>query len=134
MSLINVRAAMEKQLDTITPPIDTVPENTDYTPVQGTPYQETFVLAAEPDNPEFGPMFREQGIFQITLNYPLQEGSGAAASRADLIRAAFKRGSSFVQGGDTIVIERTPAVGPGMPGDTFYQLPVRIRWYVNTNS
>lgn len=134
MSLVNVRAALEKRLATITPPIDTVPENTDYTPVTGTPHQRVYLLAAEPDNTEFGSMFQEHGIFQVTLAYPLQNGAGEATARAELIRAAFRRGTSLTQAGDVIVIEKTPEIGPGLPGDAFYELPVRVRWYVNVTS
>jgi hypothetical protein len=32
------------------------------------------------------------GVFQIDLNYPINSGAGGAQSKADAIRAHFKRG------------------------------------------
>jgi hypothetical protein len=132
MSIVSVRAALETRLSTIAPPIATVKENESYTPSMGTPFQKVYLLPASPENPVFGPKFyREQGLLQVTLCYPLQEGPGAAAARGELIRAAFVRGLSLVSGGVTVTITSTPEIGASQTDGGWYALPVKIRWHSN---
>jgi len=134
MSLDAVKAALEGQLETILPVIDTVHENEDYTPTVGTPYQEVYVLPAEPDNNVLSGNYQERGIFQVTLKYPPGAGAAAAIARAILIRDAFPRGLSLVKSGITTTIERTPEIAPGGNTEDRYLLPVRIRFYANVSS
>lgn len=127
-SLLAVRAALETQLGTITPPISTVYENTPFTPAAGTPYQAAYLLAAKPDNIEIGPGYTEQGIFQVSLFYPSDLGSGPALTRAEQIRAAFPFRSSFVAAGVTVNITSTPEIAPGRNDGDRYFVPVKVRW------
>ena len=134
MSLGSVRAALETALNAIAPALSTEWENIPFTPVSGTPYQKMFLLPATPDNSTMGDgYYREQGIFQITLMYPLQTGAKAAADRAELIRTAFKRGNSFTSGSVTVRIEKTPEVGQGRVDGDRWALPVKIRWFAGIN-
>jgi len=134
MSLDAVRAALEGQLATILPPIDTVHENQDYERTVGKPYQEVYLLPAEPDNNVLSGNYQERGLFQVTLQYPPGEGTDDALERAKLIRAAFPRGLSLVKSGITTTIERTPEIAPGANTEDRYLLPVRVRFYANVPS
>lgn len=130
MSLIYVRAALETKLNGITPALATVWENTPYTPVSGTAYQNVWLLPAQPGNPTMGDGFyREQGILQINLMYPLQAGTATAAARAELIRTAFKRGTSMTSGGITVKIDSTPEISQGRVDGDRWSVPVKIRWW-----
>ncbi|MFZ2407006.1 MAG: phage tail terminator-like protein [Methylobacter sp.] len=130
MSIISVRAALETALNAMTPSLSTCWENTPHTAVAGTPYQQVYLLVAEPENPTMGDGFyREQGILQITLMYPLQTGSATAAARAELIRTTFKRGTSFTSGAVTVRINRTPEISPGRVDGDRFAVPVKIRWF-----
>lgn len=127
-ALPSIRAALETQLATITPPIDTAYENTPYVPTTGTPYQQVTLLPAQPQNLEIGPGFFEQGIFQINLFYPKDAGAGAAIARAELIRAAFPYGATLTSGGVTVHIINTTEIGPARPDDNTFMVPVKVRW------
>lgn len=130
MSLIAVRIALETKLATITPELSTAYENVPFTPVTGTAYQAAYLLPATPANPTMGDgYYREQGIFQVTLMYPLQSGPKTAADRAELIRAAFKRGTTLTSSTVSVIIERTPEIGQGRVDGDRWALPVKIRWY-----
>lgn len=130
MSIVSIRAALESKLNGISPALATAWENAPYTPITGTAYQRVWLLVAEPSNPTFGDdYYREQGILQVTLYYPLQTGSGTAAARADLIRTTFKRGTSMTSGGNTVIVYRTPEISNGRVEGDRWALPVRIRWY-----
>ena len=145
MSISSVRIALETKLATITPALSTAYENVPFTPVTGTAYQAAYLLPATPANPTMGDgYYREQGIFQVTLMYPLQAGPKTAAARAELIRAAFKRGTSITIDGidnwydyffspfggiTTTIVDRTPEIGQGRVDGDRWALPVKIRWY-----
>ena len=130
MSLESVRIALETKLNAMSPALATAWENAPYTPVVGTPYQQVWLLPATPDNSALGDdYYREQGIFQITLMYPLQTGPAAAIARAELIRAAFKRGTSMTSGAATVIVDRTPEIGIGRVDGDRWAVPVKVRWY-----
>lgn len=128
MSLVLVRAALETALAAMSPALATAWENVPFTPpAAAVPYQAAYLIPAAPDNAEFGSAHFEQGIFQVSLFYPLQAGSNAAAARAEMLRALFKRGASFTSSGVTVTVDRTPEVSQGtVDGDRWF-LPVKIR-------
>ena len=130
MSLIAVRIALESKLSAMTPSLSTAWENVPFTPVTGVPYAAAYLMPATPANPTMGDgYYREQGIFQVTLMYPLQAGPKTAADRAELIRAAFKRGTTLTKSTVSVIIERTPEIGQGRVDGDRWALPVKIRWY-----
>jgi hypothetical protein len=109
-------------------------ENTSFQTTPGIPHQEVYLMAGTPENPVYGdPFHREIGYLQVNLCYPLQFGTAAVMTRAELIKSTFPRGSSFTNGGITVTIDRTPAIGTPIVtsnGDR-YQVPVKIFYYSN---
>ena len=129
MSIASVRTALETKLNAISPALATAWQNVGYTPVTGTPYQACYLMPATPDNPTLGDGFyREQGILQVSLFYPLQAGPQTAEVRAELIRAAFKRGTAMTSGSVKVLVDRTPEIGQGRVDDDRWMIPVKIRW------
>lgn len=131
MSLLAVRQALEAALAAMSPALATQWENTVYVPVDGTPYQRVYLLAAQPDNPEMGGHVIERGFLQVSLCYPLSTGPADATTRAELIRSTFKRGNAFTASGIVTQIERTPEIAPAMVEDDWYCLPLRIRFFAH---
>ena len=130
MSITHVRAALETKLNAMAPALQTAWENVGYTPVTGTAYQACYLMPAEPENPTLGDgYYREHGILQISLFYPLQAGPQAAEARAQLIRTTFARGTSMTSGGVTVRIEATPYIGQGRQDGDRWHVPVKIRWF-----
>lgn len=127
-----VRAALESRLAALTPSMPVAWENTAYAPSLSTAFQKPALLRAAPQNPALGSSFyREIGVFQVMLCYPLNGGSGAADDRAKLIRGWFPRGSSLTASGVTLTIQSTPTIGPGMSDGSFWCVPVSIPYYAN---
>jgi hypothetical protein len=130
VSIVSVRAALESRLNNMANPISTAWENAHFAPVAGTPYQAAYLLPATPDNPTMGDSFyREQGIFQVSLFYLLQEGPATAAARAELIRTAFKRGTALTSGTVTVRILRTPEIGQGRVDGDRWHVPVKCTYF-----
>lgn len=96
------------------------------------PYQEAKLIPGRPEDVTMGNGYRREfGIFQVTLVYPLQQGTGEASDRAELIKSTFPRGASFSNGGIVVKIDMTPEVMPGYPTDDSYRIPVRIYYYAD---
>ena len=131
MSIVSIRAALEVALNAMTPALATAWENAAFVPVVGVPYQEVNLLLAPPDNLTFGDTHMELGFMQVKLMYPLQTGAAAATARAELIRSVFRRGTSFVSGGRTVVIQKTPSISVGGVEGDRWSLVVKIRFYCN---
>lgn len=131
MSIVSIRAALETALNGMSPALATSWENAAFAPTAGVAYQQVNVLFAQPVNTEYGSTHREEGYMQVKLMYPLSVGTATIYARAELLRATFKRGNSFVNGGITVVVGATPEVAPGaVEGDRF-AVPVKIPFYVN---
>lgn len=129
MSLVPIRAALETELAAMSPALATAYENKTFTPPPpSVPYQEAFLLPAEPDSRESGPQFLEQGIFQVSLRYPLKKGSGPAVTRAEAIRATFWKARSLTSGGIVVNILRTPEIMKGQRDGDRWLVVVKIRW------
>ena len=129
MSIASVRTALETKLNSITPALATVWQNVGYKPVTGTPYQACFLMPATPDNPTLGDSYyREQGLFQVSLFYLLKVGAQTAETRAELIRAAFKRGTTMTSGTVKVLVDRTPEIGQGRVDGDRWHVPVKIQW------
>lgn len=134
MSAVKVKAALEVGLNGMSPALSTAWENIAFTPEAGTAYQEVNLLFAPPVNNEYGNGYREEGIMQITLMYPIQTGANAAMARAELIRTTFKRGATFVKDTVTVTVSNTPEIAPGAVEGDRYALPVKVRFFSNISS
>lgn len=129
MSILIVRRALEKRLATMSPAIATAYENAGYTPVAGTPYQRAELLPNTPDNAVMGAsVYWERGLFQVTLAYPTGTGSIAAATRAELIRTHFKRGTTLTESGVSVNVTHTPKIHPALIDGDRYCIPISIMY------
>lgn len=127
MSIVNIRTALESRLSTMSPALSTAWESVPFTPVTGTPYQQVNLLVNESQNPTIGgSMYRQMGIFQVTLSYPPGTGAKAAASRAEAVRSHFPRGLGLSSGGTNVLIDRTPSIAPAIIDGDRYRIPVSI--------
>ncbi len=133
MSIVSIRAALETAVNSITPALPTAWENAFFTPPVNAPWQQVFIMPADPDNVEFGGGYQQVGIMQISLRYPRLTGSAAAATRAELIKSTLKRGNSYTSGEVITTIQKTASIGNGMDDGEFWFLPVKIQFYANIN-
>lgn len=127
-----VRVALESRLAALTPALPTAWENVAYTPDLNTAFQRPTLLRAKPENPTIGASFyRETGVFQVMLCYPLNTGPAGADAQAELVRGWFPRASSVTASGVTVTIQGTPTIGPGASDGSFWCVPVSIPYYAN---
>jgi hypothetical protein len=127
-----IRAAFEKRLADMVPDLSTAYENKTFTPVAGTPYQRVNLLPGDPDNSPHAIYF-EQGIFQITLCYPLNTGPGAAEARVGAIKTWFALGTTMLESGVTTRVTSTPRRGPAYDEGDRYCIPVSVSYQAQIN-
>jgi hypothetical protein len=93
------------------------------------------VIPFKPEEPTQGVgYYQEHGVFQVTLVYPVGIGVGAIAARAEVIRSAFKKGSTFVNSGLTVTISDTPELGNFAAVADSFSLPVKISYLAHIYS
>ena len=129
----NIRKAFEKYLVIVPNGLgkdSTAFENASFTPTTGQPYQLSRLVPLPVENPTFGGNYnREVGFYQVVLSYPRGQGVGKLADMADKIKDHFKRGTTLVQGSDTVIIDRTPEISTVYINDTRAEITIRIRYY-----
>lgn len=133
MSALRIKQALEIALATLRPTLPTAFRNVDFSPPRnGAAWQRADVMFSEPYDLDLGSnAHREQGIFQVTLFYPLKQGEQKALTRSELLRRLFHKGAEFINDGVVVIIERTPEVSNGIQDGTYWMQPVKIRFYSN---
>lgn len=131
----NIRKAFEKALIAMPEGLGSAKtgfENVTFNPVAKQPYQLSRLVPLPVENPTLGDNYhREVGFYQVVLSYPKGQGVGALSQMADRLKGYFKRGTSLVEGTDTVIVDRTPEVSPVYINDTRVEITVRIRYFAN---
>jgi len=131
MSLVAVRQALETAVDSITPSIETVWENTPFIPTEGVEYQMVF-LKRTIENPTRGSdHYRDEGFVQVDLMYPLERGTIFSELRTELILDKFKRGSVFAKDGINVHIDKTLELTASFPEDDRFRTVIRIEYHAD---
>lgn len=111
MSTRNIYSALKQQLALGSFGVDIVYPNTSYTAVDGNPYCNVFIIPAQPVSGELGTNKAEKidGIMQLDLYFPLEQGDGAMLDCVDLLKDTFQMGITFEYNGTCVRIESAGA-------------------------
>ena len=135
MSLQIVRKALEKHLATLLPALSIAYENVTFQPVAGVAYMRVNLLPNTPDNNTQGAaVYWERGLFQVTLAYPAGTGPAAADTQAQALRTHYKRGTSMLETGVTVIVTETPRVSPGFIDGDRFSVPISIPFQAQINA
>ena len=126
MSTLLITEALETALNGMSPALATAWENIEFAPVVGTPYQRVWFMPFVVKTPEVTKSHQVVSYFQIDLMYPELQGSGAVLARAELIKALFKKSSTFTNGGVTVTITEPPTIGSGSVDGDRWKVCVKI--------
>ena len=110
--------AIQLYANEITPKIDTAYQGIGYTPKNGEPYQEYYILPAMNEAPYINQSdIIYRGIFQITLKYPSGNGIREVLERIDVIEPHFFKGKSIEHSGVKVVFDDSKTINLGTDGD-----------------
>jgi hypothetical protein len=133
MSISKIKAALEIKLNSISPTIATEYENVSFTPQSGVPYQTLNLMPALNEIMFINEAsYKSIGIFQITLKYPINQGTSVIMTRADLYLTNFKANTKLIKDGITVKVMDAPDVRVlGVVGDRYVVvLSVNYRAYI----
>ena len=94
------------------------------------PSARCFLIPVQPNQVALGQdgCDRHDGVFQISLFYPENEGNIAALNKADEIAQTYKSGTVFSFGGDNVTIESI-GISQGLNDGPWFVVPITINWY-----
>jgi hypothetical protein len=131
-----IRSALDSRLATLSSPPPIVYENVQYDPVVGTLFLDVALLPAQTEHPTVTgvvgqELALEQGIYQVTVVAPVNQGPGAAATKAEAVRALFPRGLSLTSGGVQVRVSGRPSVAPALVDADWYRVPVSVPYFAH---
>lgn len=128
----DIRTAFESALKALDTNFPTAWENVEFTESTTAAHQVPRLIFNRPQNPTFPAGFRrETGEFQVFLDYPSGNGTGAIYAKAEAIANRFKRGSTLPQGSLSVNILESPQVSNASIVKDRYILAVLIRFSVD---
>lgn len=109
MSEVKINAALVQGLAAAALGIAIAPEGKNFTPpTVSTPWVAWFNLPASTDVASLGVGGNDEtvGVFQVDLNYPLNDGTANALAAVQKLRDYFVAGRRLVYSGQTVKVER----------------------------
>jgi len=109
--------------------LDTAYPNRKFDPVAGTPWAAVFILPNQPEVATLGDSGADQhdGVFQISLFYPPNQGDHDIMAKADAIAAHYKAGKRFSYDGQSLLV-RNCGRAQGRLDDGWYRIDLTINW------
>lgn len=133
MTISKIRAALETRLSLLSPALPTSFEN-GMLDAAGQPHHRVYLMPNKTATPGFDLVTKhEKGIYQVSVAYPINEGTTLGGARAELVRAHFPAGLKLTSGGVMTLIYEWPSIATGMPDGIFYVIPVSISYRAFTN-
>ena len=126
-----IRQVLESQLkvvcDSLSPKLLIAFQNVSFTPKVGVPYAQCYVLPAKTEDPSIGDKHsRKTGIFQVSLKFPVNEGSTKIEATKDSIENFFYRGRSFEKNGKWLNVDSTPSSTSASVQNGWYVMHISI--------
>ena len=125
----DIRQGLRKTLITVPGlPADRAWENVSFDPAGVSAYVEEHYMPATQavrTLPQPGGVVDEYAVYQISLRYPLNQGTDAADVMTGAIMATFRPGTSIIENGSTTKVRRVEAA-QGRRDGAFWHVPVSV--------
>ena len=124
-----IYTAFLQKINTITPKIDSVYENKAYTPSNDVPFQELYIMPSSNTSEYINETtYNMEGLFQISLNYPINQGRTAVTDRVDLYMSLFPKNTKLTYDGLLVRQVGIPQISNlGVVGDR-YKIVLRVQF------
>jgi hypothetical protein len=115
--------ALRARLNTLPNKPQIAYENEDYKPKQNVLWLRESFLPAEIDPFTLTDSQQYNGLYQVTVFAPLEQGAAKAQTQAEAIVAHFERGTVVGQGKVLAA-----SYGPAIASSAWFQIPITIRY------
>ena len=123
----DIKKAAERYLATITPAVSTAYEAVKFEPPSNAMYQRVQFQIQQPDDPVFTAGYHREIVqLQVFVVDVIGSGTASALSRAELIRAKFKKGTTLEENGVRIHVLTTPFIGGSVIASDRLVVPVLV--------
>lgn len=129
----DIHTSLDTRLNALTGGTTIAWENTEHIPLKGTPYLRPTVLMAPSSLMDLQDLQMNEGIYQIDLFYPLDNGAGAMLTKADAIYDHFKAGLDLVSNGVTVHIKAISRANPAKREEGWFMTSVEIHFKTYSN-
>jgi hypothetical protein len=125
--ILNIKKALERRLQAITPVVPTGYEGDEFTPPANAMYQRCQFVIGDPTDPTFPAGYhRENWQMQVFVCDIKGKGTGAALARAELLRNTFPKALSLIESTTRIYILETPRISSAFIAGDRIIVPVII--------
>lgn len=128
----DVQAALDSKLSTIGDGLAIAWENTEYTPVLGTPWIRPTLLTASADLMDLDNLQMQEGIYQVDVFYPVDKGPGALLAKLDELYDLFKSTTTLQQGTTKVYIKQISRLNPSTE-DAWYMGGIEVNFKTYSN-
>lgn len=128
MSIALIQSALEKRLLALAPQLPTAWENVTFTPPSSMWQRVNHLINVPRDLALERTLRMDRGIFQVTVQAPINTGRLAAMQRAELIRDHFAPVLMLTEGAVRVDIEDTPRIASPMADEPWWAVPVSVYW------
>lgn len=127
---LDITAALDSRLDTLTNSPPVAWENRAYEPITGTLYLRPSHLPSDTTAATIGTNGTDEntGIYQVDVFSPAGEGKNEAYVMADLVADHLKRDTELTYNSRTVRIKNV-SISPALNDGGWYQIPVNIEYY-----
>ncbi|MCK9331235.1 MAG: DUF4128 domain-containing protein [Candidatus Cloacimonetes bacterium] len=124
-----IYTAFLQKINTVTPKIDSVYENKACNPINDVPFQELYILPSDNTSEYINETtYNMEGLFQISLNYPINQGRTPATDRVNLYMDLFPKNTKLTYDGLLIRQVGIPQIANlGVVGDR-YKIVLRVQF------
>ena len=107
-------------------------DNSAFEPTAGTPWSRVSVIPSQPEVTSLGGNGYDEhnGVLQVDLFYPLNQGTGQINAKADAARELFKAGARFTYGGETAVI-RSSGRNKGRKDGGWFKVTLTVIYFAH---
>lgn len=130
MSLTNARKGIRNAVAALFPTVAIEYENAPVTPAASAKWIQIYSLDGRPRVDTLGDNGDNhiKSVTQVTINYPVATGSGAAETDYETLQARFPAGSSLTEGGQVVTFENVD-MSTGSIGALWYKVHFSINWF-----
>lgn len=104
-------------------------ENSGFTPTEGVLYIRPTILPASTDQAGCGEggLDEHVGLYQVDIIAPALTGKGEAVIQADIVADKFRRGTSLIYNGVSLILSKASR-GAGKRDGAWFVIPVTIQY------
>jgi hypothetical protein len=130
MSLTAAKKGVRVDAAALFPGVSIEYENSPVTPAAGAKWIQIYALDGKPrvNSLGTGGDNRVNTITQVTINYPVGTGAGAADTDYETLQARFPAGSSITQDGQAVTFDNVD-MSVGTVGSLWFKVHFSINWY-----